>query len=118
MGRKFLEEIGHALPNRKNIVVSSTKNFEDENLLTVPSLCKALEVADTENVYVSGGYALFKEALPIADVLYITEVDTVIEDGDTFFPEFNKDDFDLEILETVKGNINYTRTVYKRKYNG
>lgn len=118
MGRKSFEEIGHALPNRKNIVVSNTKNFEGENLITVPSLRKALDIADTENVYVSGGYSLFKEALPIADVLYITEIDTFIEDGDTFFPDFDTKNFEKEVSETVKGDINFTRTIYKRKKNG
>ena len=38
MGRKSYEEIGHPLPNRKNIIVSKTKNFSGENLVTVGSL--------------------------------------------------------------------------------
>ena len=38
MGRKSYEEIGHSLPNRKNIIVSKSKNFAGENLITVGSL--------------------------------------------------------------------------------
>ena len=84
MGRKSYEEIGHPLPNRMNIVVSGTVNDTGENLATVKSLQEALELAGTEkDVYVSGGYRLFLEALPIVDKMYITEVDITVEDGDT-----------------------------------
>ncbi|MBQ5473463.1 MAG: dihydrofolate reductase [Lachnospiraceae bacterium] len=115
MGRKSYEEIGHPLPDRKNIIVSRTKNFTGENLITVSSLKEALEAAGETDVYVSGGYVLFKEAMPLVDKMYITEVDTVVEDGDVFFPEFNKDEFDFEIGETGGEDIKFTRTTYTRK---
>lgn len=44
MGRKSYEEIGHPLPNRKNIIVSKTKNFSGENLVTVGSLQEAIAI--------------------------------------------------------------------------
>jgi len=116
MGRKSYEEIGHPLPNRMNIVVSGTVNDTGENLATVKSLQEALELAGTEkDVYVSGGYRLFLEALPIVDKMYITEVDTTVEDGDTFFPEFDPEEFELEIGETGGEEIKFTRTIYTRK---
>ena len=43
-----------------------------------------LDVYKRQDVYISGGYGLFKEALQIVDKMYITEVDLNIEDGDTF----------------------------------
>ena len=116
MGRKSYEEIGRPLPNRMNIVVSGTVNDTGENLATVKSLQEALELAGTEkDVYVSGGYRLFLEALPIVDKMYITEVDTIVEDGDTFFPEFDPEEFELEIGETGGEEIKFTRTTYTRK---
>lgn len=42
--------------------------------------------------------------------MYITEIDTVIEDGDVFFPEFDASLFDLETGETGGDEIKYTRT--------
>ena len=51
------------------------------------------------------------------DVMYITEVDVLIEDGDTFFPSFDPDDFKKEIQATEGDTIRYTRTVYTRKEN-
>lgn len=115
MGRKSYEEIGHPLPNRKNIVVSTTRQFSGENLVTVASLREALDIAGDEDVFVAGGYRLFEEAIPFVDVMYITEVDTVVPDGDVFFPPFDENDFDLTVGETAGDDINYTRMIYTRK---
>lgn len=115
MGRKSYEEIGHPLPNRQNIIISRTMKYEGENLITVSSLAEALTLADNSNIYIAGGYGLYKEAIPLVDEMYITEVDINIEDGDVFFPEFDVNDFDLIIGETFGENIKYTRTKYIRK---
>lgn len=115
MGRKSYEEIGHPLPNRKNIVVSSSKNFDGDNLVTAHSLKEALELAGNQDIYIAGGYGLFKEAIGIVDKMYITEVDIEIEDGDTLFPEFNSEEFDLIEGEVGGDEIKYRRTLYIRK---
>ncbi len=115
MGRKSYEEIGHPLPNRKTIVVSRTKKYEGENLATASSVEEAIKMAGNEKVYISGGYGLYKEAIPYVDVMYITEVQTEIEDGDTFFPEFDENDFDIEEGETGGEDIKFIRTTYTRK---
>ena len=119
MGRKSYEEIGHPLPNRLNIIVSRTKKFEGENLITASSVQEAIALAKDKdenlNVYIAGGYGLYKEAIPFVDKMYITEVDLVVEDGDVFFPDFDADEFDLEIGETSGEEIKFTRTVYVRR---
>ncbi|MBR2036471.1 MAG: dihydrofolate reductase [Lachnospiraceae bacterium] len=115
MRRKSYEEIGHPLPNRKNIVVSKSKNFTGENLVTVGSLQEAISISGDENVYIAGGYGLFKEALPLVDTMYITEIDMVIENGDVFFPEFDSNEFDIAIGQTGGEDIKYTRTIYTRR---
>lgn len=115
MGRKSYEEIGHPLPNRKTIVVSRTKQYEGENLATAGSVKEAIEMAGDQNVYISGGYGLYKEAIPFVDVMYITEVQTVVEDGDVFFPEFDENDFEKEEGETGGEEIKFIRTTYTRK---
>lgn len=115
MGRKSYEEIGHPLPNRKNIIVSKSKNFTGENLITVGSLQEAIAVCGDEDIYVSGGYGLFKEAIPLVDKMYITEIDITIENGDVFFPEFDRNEFDVIVGETEGNDIKYTRCIYTRK---
>ncbi|MDE6015616.1 MAG: dihydrofolate reductase [Acetatifactor sp.] len=115
MGRKSYEEIGHPLPNRMNIVVSQSANYSGENLITVGSFQEAIKVAGKADIYVSGGYGLFKEAIPIVDKMYITEIDMDIKDGDVFFPEFDKEEFTIAVGETAGEDIKYTRMIYTRK---
>ncbi|SKA67145.1 dihydrofolate reductase [Eubacterium uniforme] len=115
MGRRSFEEIGRALPNRKTIVVSNNKVFEGENLATVGSVKEAIDLAGDEKVFIAGGYGLYKEAMPYVDVMYITEVKTYIENGDVFFPDFNKEDFDVEIGESAGDDIEFTRVIYRRR---
>ena len=116
MGRKSYEEIGRPFPNRQNIIVSNNNNYQAENLITVKSLQEAIEKAGNDKeIFIAGGYGLYKEALPLVDRMYITEVDITIEDGDTFFPEFDEKEFELTVGETAGEDIKYTRTVYTRK---
>ena len=119
MGRKTYEEIGRPLPNRKTIVVSKSRSFEGENLKSAASVKEAITLASgwakNQNIYFAGGYGIYKEALPLVDVMYITEVKITVEDGDVFFPDFNPDDFDFELEESGGEEIKYTRTKYTRK---
>lgn len=117
MGRRSYEEIGRPLPNRFTIVVSKTANFEAENCVTVPTLEDALAYArknrPDENVYLSGGAGIYKEGLPYADKLFITEVELEIE-GDTFFPEFDETLYTKTIDERVEGEISFTYVTYTK----
>ncbi len=115
MGRITYEEIGHPLPNRQTIVVSKNHNFTGENLRTAKSVKEAIALAGDANIFIAGGYGVYKEALPYADILYITEIDIVVEDGDVFFPDFNEDDYDIITGETAGEEIKYTRKIYTRK---
>ena len=115
MGRRTYEEIGHSLPGRKTIVVSGSAKYEGDNICTVRSVEESIEAAAGVNVYFAGGYGIYKAALPLVDVMYITEIHMVVEDGDAFFLEFDAGDFDVTIGETCGDEIKYTRTVYRRK---
>ncbi|MBE5937410.1 MAG: dihydrofolate reductase [Lachnospiraceae bacterium] len=113
MGRRTYEEIGRPLPNRTTIVVSSTACYEGENLRTVTSLAKALELALDKDVYISGGARLYEEALPIADKLYITEIEGSFE-GDTFFLEFDESKYKRIIEKYNEGEIPYVYLTYEK----
>lgn len=126
MGRNTYEDIGHPLKDRLNIVVSNTRDYmyKGENglnqMVTVHSLQEAINIVDGMagvDLYVSGGRSLYEEAIPFVDRMYITEVDTEVEDDGTcvYFPEFDEDEFDRITGETVGEDIPYTRTVYIRK---
>ncbi len=115
MGRTSYEEIGHPLPNRKNIVVSKTKVFSGENLLTAKSLEEALSLAGEEEIFIAGGAALFQKALPLADRIYITYVDLEVPDADRFFPDFPKEEYHREVIEKVGGETSYLRVLFTKK---
>lgn len=118
MGRRSFDEIGKPLPNRFTIVVSSTAKYEFENCVTVSSVKEALDYAEKfrpgENVYLSGGAGIYKEGLPYAEKLFITEVDLDVE-GDTFFPEFDESLYEKTVDEVIDGEIPYSYVTYTKK---
>ncbi|WP_237067588.1 dihydrofolate reductase [Microbulbifer guangxiensis] len=94
MGRKTFESIGRPLPGRTNIVITRNPEWRAEGVTAVSSLEEALVVArqsaadsGAEEVMVIGGAEIYRQALPMARRLYITEVEAQVE-GDAFFPEF------------------------------
>ncbi|WP_373603242.1 type 3 dihydrofolate reductase [Aggregatibacter sp. HMT-949] len=95
MGRKTFESIGRPLPKRINIVLSR-KPYEYEGVIWKESLESALEaVKESEEIMLIGGGELFKQYLPYADKLYLTQIQADI-DGDTFFPLLNWDEWEIE----------------------
>jgi dihydrofolate reductase len=90
MGRKTFESIGKALPGRTNIIVSSNSAYQPEGCVVVDSVEAAIhqgcQLAD--EIFVIGGATLYDATLPMADSLYITEIQRHFE-GDTFFPSFD-----------------------------
>ena len=92
MGRKTYESIGRPLPNRRNIVLSR-QDIEIEGCEVVSSLKDAISLLINEKeIFIIGGGHLYKEALTIADKLFLTHIDAEF-DGDTFFPEYEHLDF-------------------------
>ena len=90
MGRRTYESIGKPLPGRLNIVVTHRGYYDAPGCTVVNSMGEAYTAAgEAEEACVIGGSAIFAESLPIADRIYLTEVDAVVE-GDTFFPEFDR----------------------------
>lgn len=87
MGRKTFESLPKgALPNRRNIVLSR-QDLRLPGAECFHSLDEALEACRTdEEVFVIGGASLYREALPLAHRLYLTEVDDAGKPADTFFP--------------------------------
>ena len=115
MGRNSYNEIGRPLPNRETIVISNTKKYIGENLHTASSVKEAIEFAKGKDVYIAGGYGVYKEAIPLVDVMYITEININVEQGDVFFPEFDDNNFNISIVETSENNELFIRKIYRRK---
>jgi dihydrofolate reductase len=86
MGRKTFESIGRPLPKRRNIVITRQEDYKPEGVEVVGSLEAAITAVPTgEEAFVIGGGEIFKQALPLADRVYLTRVEADVE-GDAFFP--------------------------------
>ncbi len=93
MGRKTFESIGRPLPQRRNIVLSTTLSNQDgiEVFNSLNACLKRLDADKVDEIFIIGGERLYKETLNLADKLFLTRVHTKIEDGDAFFPEIGSD---------------------------
>ena len=91
MGRRTFESLPKgALPNRRNIVLSRSKD-EFPGCETFASLNEALRhCSEQEKVYIIGGASVYKQALPIATKLCLTEIDDTPENADVFFPSYEE----------------------------
>ncbi len=89
MGRKTWESLPGMLPQRPHIVVSSSPGYAAEGCVVVHSLQQAIEAAgDVPEIMIVGGAIIYSQALPLADRMYLTLVETEAE-GDTLFPEYD-----------------------------
>ncbi len=109
-----------ALPNRRNIVLSRKESLF-AGAEHFPSLEEALSnCTDEKIVYIIGGETLYKAALPIADILCLTEINDTPAEADAFFPAFDKKEWEViekeEHTTDEKHTHNYCFTTYlKRK---
>ena len=124
MGRKTFESLPNgALPNRRNIVISKTREQ-----ITGCEVCSSLEevlaarkeeagskeaAASKETIgskeasdecFIIGGASIYEQALPFADRLYLTIVEKEPAHADTFFPEINPAEW--EVTEKEMRNEN------------
>jgi dihydrofolate reductase len=90
MGRRTYESIGRALPGRTNLVLTRDGGWSAPGVTVVHSLAEALErSAGAQELVVIGGAEVFRLALPLAQRIYLTEVQADVP-GDTYFPDFDR----------------------------
>ena len=124
MGRKTFESLPNgALPNRRNIVISKTKeqitgcevytSLEEALAARKESVGSKEAVGNKEEVgskeasdecFIIGGASIYEQALPFADKLYLTIVEKEPAHADTFFPEINPAEW--EVTEKEMRNEN------------
>jgi dihydrofolate reductase len=96
MGRRTFESLPKgALPNRKNIVLTTMPPESFIDVFVCNSLHDALDLCEHEDeVFIIGGAMVYKAAMKIAGKLYLTRVHYTFEDADIFFPEINFDEWE------------------------
>src|SRR3989338_2019603 len=121
MGRKTYESIGRPLPERKNIVITHQTDLKIPGCEVVSSLQEALEVAKSgmpTEIFIIGGGEIYKQAMGIADRMYLTHVHAN-PTGDAFFPVFDPEGW--KVIEEEERPIDkdhalrFTYKTYEKK---
>lgn len=87
MGRQTFESLSKPLPKRRNIVITSDRQYQKPGIEVVHSIEDAIRIADKKQEnFVVGGSAIYEQFLPFANKLYLTFIKAVFE-GDTYFPK-------------------------------
>ena len=89
MGRKTAESLGRALPERRNLVLTRNGGVPFDGMQAVASLEQAMALAGAEELMVIGGGEIYALALPLADAMHLTHVDTELAQADAWFPVFD-----------------------------
>jgi len=115
LGRTTFEAMGKPLPKRHTYVASSNEALEyaDESVTMVRHLDMFLQEWKQKEatLFVCGGAMIYEKALPYADEMWISLVDGTYE-GDTFFPKYDTNDFQIISIEGKAGFAIYH---YRRK---
>jgi dihydrofolate reductase len=89
MGRKTFDSIGKPLPGRTSLVLTRSKDWHHDGVITVHSMEEAIaRAANAPELAVIGGAEIYRLALPYAHRIHLTRVHT-ISDGDVKFPPIN-----------------------------
>ena len=111
MGRRTFEAMG-VLPGRRSIVITRQAQWQHPDVETAHSLEEALALAGpADEVFVVGGGEVYREAMPYAARLLVTEVDQSPE-GSVTFP-----DIDPQVwVETDRqGHDGFAWVTYERR---
>lgn len=103
MGRKTWESLPvKPLPGRENIVLSHDMNYQAPGAVVVSDFQAALDKASHDQVWVIGGEAVYKQAIPYADYAYVTIVHLDVP-GDTYAPQFTG-----RVIDASQQNLTHT----------
>lgn len=115
MGRKTFESLPKILPDRHHIILTRNENYKvDDSRVTVISSIEKLKpfIENSQEYFVIGGAEIFFMLFPYVRKMYITKIEADIE-GDTFFPKFNENDW--EVIEVEEGIVDQNNK-YKHKF--
>ena len=114
MGRKTFESLAGPLPGRKNIVITRQMDYRAEGCFIAHDLASAVAMAgEADELFICGGGEIYRQALPIADRIYLTIIHSQF-DGDTRFPEIPEQFVEVG-RETVEDAVPYSFVLYDKR---
>lgn len=117
MGMNTLESLPKLLPKRTHIVLTRQNKKLDPSIIVVHSIDELLDYVENckTEVMVIGGASIYQQLIGYSNKMLLTEIDATAS-ADAYFPKFNKDDWNSEIIgEYEDNNIKYKHLVYIRK---
>ena len=94
MGRKTFESFPRRpLPGRQNIVITRNADWQYPGVDVVHSVEDAIAVAETADVFIIGGADIYKQTLPMVEVLHLTMIHARWACADAFFPALDMDEW-------------------------
>jgi dihydrofolate reductase len=117
MGRRTYESLPDAfrpLPGRRNLVLSGEASYSPEGAEVFSSLAAALDACEGD-CFVIGGEVTYRDALPLCERLYATEIEAELE-GDAFFPELDPAQWRLveDAGRQVENELSFAFRTYER----
>ncbi|BAN35677.1 dihydrofolate reductase [Sulfuricella denitrificans skB26] len=89
MGRKTYESLGRPLPGRTSVVITRSQDLQVPGCLVANSIAEAVAACNNDDeIFFIGGENLYRQALDVADRIYLTEIKADFS-GDAWFPEFD-----------------------------
>lgn len=115
MGRKTFESLPKALPNRRNIVISSNPDYVAEGAEVVTDINDIYSLAENDEVFIIGGGKIYSRFVNDADKLYLTEIDAAQPSADVYFPSFDKAEYIREVINNfcIDG-VNFSHVLYSK----
>jgi dihydrofolate reductase len=126
MGRKTWESLPEKfrpLPNRINLILSRTKNLNEEiqkdpnpnTAILVSSFKEAFSILndDIEDLFIIGGEGVYKQAINLDEIdgIYLTEIEKEYE-VDTYFPEIPKKFHKKNLSKTEENGVILNFNIY------
>lgn len=114
MGRKSFESLPGILPGRAHIVITRSPKPDEAPVHYASSLDQAIEKAsqmNEEEIFITGGGEIYKQALPLIDRLYLTLVHADYE-GDTHFPKLNWEEWDVTDTDEHEQDLEKDRPAF------
>ena len=121
MGRKSFESIGRPLPGRTNIVITRNEDYYHSGIIVKHSIVDGIRYAQdagVDNLFILGGSNVYFQTIDLWDRLYITKVDTHIDNATAFFPKLDESKWKLISEEKhshdEKNKFDHNFCIYER----
>lgn len=118
MGINTFNSLPGMLPKRKHIVLTSKNITLNDEITLCHSIEEVLELSKKYNeLMIIGGASIYKQFLKYANKLILTEIEAEDKEADTYFPEFNRDEWKAKVIaEHNENDIQYKHVIYTKKH--